>query len=137
MRLIMLRSILWVTTLLTLVFPLQPNKLEKSPLMYASTITLEGPEACPPGGCAAGQTLNLSSSFDLTTYQVGTNPNVQFCVYTPISWAAESLTFNTSGLLSNQLYTIWIQPMRNTTHRIPNTGWCGGIPSKYLFWGCT
>ncbi|MHB0989037.1 MAG: right-handed parallel beta-helix repeat-containing protein [Bellilinea sp.] len=51
--------------------------------IQATQLTLVSPAACPPAGCAAGQTIDLKASFSLDTTL---NPNVLVCLNTPVDW---------------------------------------------------
>jgi hypothetical protein len=57
-------------------------------------ISLLSPSSCPPGGCAAGQRLNIRAAFDVNP-QITTLPNTQVCVYTSMEglskWADDGV----------------------------------------------
>ncbi len=69
-------------------------------------LTLSAPTACPVGGCAAGQRLNLAVNFNLAP-SFFLVPNVQVCIFAPSNaWAdTASFTINLTGVKSNLPYT--------------------------------
>ncbi len=72
--------------------------------IQATQLTLVNPSACPPAGCAAGQTVDLRASFDLTGFDPTLAPNVQVCLYTSVNWAAESFRIDTTGAATGATY---------------------------------
>ncbi|MEW6503502.1 MAG: hypothetical protein AB1457_06025 [Chloroflexota bacterium] len=72
--------------------------------IQSTSLTLQAPAACPPTGCAAGQTLNLRASFDLTAYLPPPDTNVQICIYTPINWSATDLRIGLTGGVTGSPY---------------------------------
>lgn len=72
--------------------------------IQSTTLTLQAPAACPPAGCAAGQTLNLRASFDLIAYLPPPEANVQTCIYTPINWSATDLRMGLTGGVTGTTY---------------------------------
>lgn len=72
--------------------------------IQATTLSLISPSTCPPGGCAAGQTLNLRATYDLAVFDPLVAPNVQVCVYTPVNWAAGSFSIDTTGAVTGANY---------------------------------
>ncbi len=68
--------------------------------VQTATLTLTSPSACPAAGCAAGQRLNLR-----TTYQLSASAtDVQVCVYTPTHWGVVGLTIQPTGLFTGYPY---------------------------------
>lgn len=90
--------------------------------IQATQLTLVSPAACPPAGCAAGQTLDLRASFDLANLDPAPAPNVQVCLYTPTNWAAESLRIDATGAGTGAAYQ-------------PGTANCGSAPEGYAMTG--
>lgn len=90
----------------------------------AGSLSLVSPSACPSGGCAAGQRLNLRVDFDLGAYNAFDPPqdNVQVCAYAPAAWNATSFTPGASGLISSVPYT------SSTSH-------CDSAPAGYSLLG--
>lgn len=73
--------------------------------LQAASLGLVAPAACPPAGCAAGQSLNLRLTFDLARYQPQPGqPNVQVCLYLPAGWSGSTLRVAETGLISGQTY---------------------------------
>jgi hypothetical protein len=89
----------------------------------ADDITLLSPSACPNGGCAAGQRLNLSLNYAVSPVYPATN--TQVCVYAPAGgWADNS--------------TGWISDEGELTHTAYTAGETGSLcstnsPSGYEF----
>lgn len=73
-----------------------------------SLVAMESPSACPEGGCAAGQRLNMRFEFEPSDYNGDLEPNVKMCVYAPSGWAvsAASVTADAAGELTGQPYTL-------------------------------
>ena len=71
----------------------------------ADGITLLSPSACPRGGCAAGQRLNLSLNFSVSPVYPATN--TQVCVYAPAGGWADNSTgwISDEGELTQTSYT--------------------------------
>lgn len=90
--------------------------------IQSTTLSQLAPSACPPSGCAAGQTLNFRASFDLGSYVAAPPANVQVCIYTPINWSAESLRLNLTGGVTEANYQTGITN-------------CGMPPSGYNLLG--
>ena len=89
----------------------------------ANDITLLSPSACPSGGCAAGQRLNLTLNYAVSP--VYTTTNTQVCVYAP-----------TGGWADNS--TGWISDEGELTHTAYTAGETGSLcsinsPSGYEF----
>ncbi len=90
--------------------------------IQATQLILVSPAACPPAGCAAGQTLDLRASFDLVNLDPAPAPNVQVCLYTPANWAAESFRIDATGTGTGTAYQ-------------PGTANCGSAPEGYAMTG--
>ena len=90
--------------------------------IQATQLALVSPAACPPPGCAAGQTLDLRASFDLANLDPAPAPNVQVCLYTPTNWVAESLRIDAAGAGTGAAYQ-------------PGTANCGSAPEGYVITG--
>lgn len=74
---------------------LEPNspataKPGMRPIFQGTILAMVGPTSCPAGGCAAGQRMNMRFDFELSSYSVGTNPNVKVCFYAPNTWAVSA-----------------------------------------------
>ena len=95
--------------LLAALFGVQSSQAQT---IQATQLTLVSPAACPPAGCAAGQTLDLRASFDLVNLDLAPAPNVQVCLYTPTNWAAESFRIDPTGAVTGAAY-------------LPDTANCG------------
>ena len=119
MQMIFARWVISLIILFSVILPMQPPS---GPVPDAAVLILEGPTACPGTGCAAGQRLNLRASYDLSLFQSDTNPNVQFCVYTPTHWAANSLSIAEQGTPSGGTYS-------------DNSSQCAAAPSGYAVLG--
>ncbi len=93
-----------LAALITLLAGVAPVQVAQA---AGSTITLIGPPACPPGGCAAGQRLSYQLDFELGAYDATlTVPNVKVCVYIPTNWYdAASVRLGTNGGITNNPYT--------------------------------
>ncbi|GAP14107.1 hypothetical protein LARV_01869 [Longilinea arvoryzae] len=91
-----------VLVLIAAILIANPGASQANP---GSTLVLSSPSGCPSSGCAAGQRLNLQTNFDLGTYDPGTTPNVQFCVYTPVAWSASQFRIDARGGVTNAAYT--------------------------------
>lgn len=87
--------------IVALLFITSPSYSQSNP---DSSVTLSSPVACPSGGCAAGQRLNVQTSFDLGDYEPGTNPNVQICIYTPVKWSATDFRIEDRGVVTGVTY---------------------------------
>ena len=120
----MKRNLIWsLPVLLALTLALVwgatlPQPVEAGP--KGANLVLVSPAACPAGGCAAGQRLNLRGNYDLGSYDptASPNPNVQFCVYTPINWSGNSFTIDTLGGVSGATY-------------VPSITYCAAPPAGY------
>lgn len=78
---------------------------ELSPAAQGTTLAMVGPAACPSGGCAAGQRMNLRFDFELTNYSPTASPNVKVCFYAPTSWAlAPDMADTVVGELTGKSY---------------------------------
>ena len=110
----------WVAVLLlAALFGVQSSQAQA---IQATQLTLVSPAACPPAGCAAGQTLDLRASFDLANLDPVPAPNVQVCLYTPTNWATESLRIDATGAGTGAAY-------------LPGTANCGSAPEGYTMSG--
>ncbi|MDD5371747.1 MAG: hypothetical protein PHQ40_21915, partial [Anaerolineaceae bacterium] len=89
----------------------------------AAGVTLQSPLACPVEGCAAGQRLNLTLEFDLSTINANVDPNIQVCLYTANNLATNSITFTPTGGLSSAVYQLDTQSAVD----------CGDTPPEYTF----
>lgn len=90
--------------------------------IQSTTLTMTSPSLCPPGGCAAGQSLGFQVSFDLDSYVPTLSPNVQVCFYTPVAWAVERQQIDTVGSVSGVPY-------------LPDISNCGPLPTDYVLAG--
>lgn len=88
----------------------------------AASVVLQSPAACPVGGCAAGQSLNVRTDYDLTGYDPTLSNNVQVCLYTPINWSANSFSVASFGGVSGKAYT-------------PSITYCQAAPTNYTLFG--
>ncbi|HWQ03722.1 MAG TPA: hypothetical protein VN452_00025 [Longilinea sp.] len=91
-----------ILALIAIILIVQPSFSQANP---GSALILSNPVVCPSSGCAAGQRLNIQSSFDLGSFEPGTTPNVQFCVYTPVAWSASQFRVDPRGGVTNSVYT--------------------------------
>jgi hypothetical protein len=89
---------------LSLLFILSLPQSTRAQSIQSTSLTLQAPAACPPAGCAAGQTLNVRASYDLTAYLPPPNANVQVCIYTPINWSATDLRMGLIGGVTGSPY---------------------------------
>ncbi len=89
---------------LSVLFILSLPQSTRAQSIQSTQLTLQSPAACPASGCAAGQTLNLRASFDLTAYLSPPDPNVQVCIYTPINWSATALRMGLTGGVTGSPY---------------------------------
>lgn len=89
---------------LAVLFILSLPQSTRAQTIQSTSLTLQAPATCPPAGCAAGQTLNVRASFDLTAYQPPPGANVQLCIYTPINWSAADLSMGLIGGVSGNSY---------------------------------
>ena len=112
-----MRKHFWIGTLLavllsaTIVFSVFSNSDR------ADGVVLLLPSACPSGGCAAGQRLNLSLNFSVNPDYSATN--TQVCVYAPVGgWADYS-----AG---------WISDEGELTHVPYTAGETGSLCSTHL-----
>ncbi|HNT53513.1 MAG TPA: hypothetical protein PKG95_02310 [Anaerolineaceae bacterium] len=120
----MKRNLIWsLPVLLALTLALVwgatlPQPVEAGP--KGANLVMVSPAACPIGGCAAGQRLNLRGNFDLGSYDPGAapSPNVQFCVYTPINWSGNNFTIDAMGGVSGATY-------------VPSITYCAVPPTGY------
>ncbi len=92
----------FVLVLIAIILFAKPSFSQANP---GSALVLVSPAACPSSGCAAGQRLNVQASFDLSTFEPGNNPNVQVCIYTPITWSASQLRTDSRGGVTGATYT--------------------------------
>ncbi len=88
----------------------------------AASLVLQSPSACPAAGCAAGQSLNVRTDFDLVNYDPGLSDNLQVCLYTPINWSANSFSVAPVGGVSGETYT-------------PSITYCQAAPTSYTLLG--
>lgn len=65
------------------------------------TVTQLSPQACPPGGCAAGQRINFKADFSFSAFDPSQDPNVQICVYNPINWSPTQFEMASTGGVSS------------------------------------
>lgn len=63
------------------------------PVFQGTILAMTAPSACPAGGCAAGQRMNMRFDFELSTYAQAISPNVKVCFYAPDSWATSWSVF--------------------------------------------
>jgi hypothetical protein len=80
----------------------------KAPARQGTTLALVSPTACPSGGCAAGQRMNLRFDFELSIYSPTTDPNIKVCFYAPNTWnlvvdAPDTLTGELTGKTYNKI----------------------------------
>ncbi|MFN7036554.1 MAG: hypothetical protein ACK4SN_09315, partial [Bellilinea sp.] len=87
-----------------LLFILSLPQSTRAQSIQSTSLTLQAPAACPAAGCAAGQTLNVRASFDLTAYLPPPGSNVQICIYTPINWSAADLRMGLTGGVTGSSY---------------------------------
>ncbi len=106
----------WIVALLGLA--ISAASVPASPLQ-SSSISMINPSSCPSGGCAAGQRLNLRTSFDLLTYLPSATTNIQVCLFTPSDWAVSDVDFDLIGKLTGATYTT-------------DTSQCGPLPTNYV-----
>ena len=103
--LLLLPLAVFLALLIWLTVPVSVGKAQSG----GSTITLVGPPACPPGGCAAGQRLSYQLDFVLGDYDAsipGPTPNVKVCVYIPTSWYdPDTIQLDASGGVTGNTYT--------------------------------
>lgn len=90
--------------------------------IQSTTLVQTGPTVCPPDGCAAGQTFDFRLTFDAAAFDASLTPNVQVCVFTPVSWAAEGWRISSNGLVTGVSYSA-------------DTSSCGAPPNGYLVLG--
>ena len=93
---------------LAILFILSLPQSARAQTIQSTSLTLQAPAACPPAGCAAGQTLNVRASFDLTAYLPPPDANVQLCIYTPINWSATDLRIGLTGGVTGNPYQMGI-----------------------------
>ena len=122
MRLV--RSYRWLIIPLVLLLSLSTAALIVLRVRAASSLNMLSPTVCPSGGCAAGQRLSISSSFDLSAYDASLSPNVRLCLFTPTDWSAGSLTWSATGGTSGSDYS----PMAAAVD-------CGALPAGYVWLG--
>ncbi len=89
---------------IALLFILSLPQSTRAQSIQSTSVTLQAPTACPATGCAAGQTLNVRASFDLTAYLPPPGSNVQICIYTPINWSAADLRMGLTGGVTGSSY---------------------------------
>ena len=113
-----------VLAVLAVFFILSLPQSTRAQTIQSTSLTLQAPAACPPAGCAAGQTLNVRASFDLTAYLPPPGANVQVCIYTPINWSATDLRIGLTGGVTGNPYQMGI-----TNCSAPPTGYnlLGGV----------
>lgn len=113
-----------VLAVLAVFFILSLPQSTRAQTVQSTSLTLQAPAACPPAGCAAGQTLNVRASFDLTAYLPPPGANVQVCIYTPINWSATDLRIGLTGGVTGNPYQ-----MGFTNCSAPPTGYnlLGGV----------
>lgn len=90
----------------------------------AAVVILTSPTVCPAAGCAAGQRLNYKVDFDLGTFLDTLSPNVQVCVYSPLNWSVDSVSFSAIGGVSGAPYST-------------GTASCDAAPGGYALSGGT
>lgn len=121
----MLRKIahwtLWTFAFVLLSIP--RASIPASPLL-ASSVSLIGPISCPAGGCAAGQRLNLQTSFDLLSYNPSEETNIQVCFFAPKNWAVSTVDFDLVGKITGADYVV-------------DTTYCASPPTDYVLVGGT
>jgi hypothetical protein len=100
--LLLLPLAVFLALLCWLTVPMPAGKAQSG----GSTITLVGPPACPPGGCAAGQRLSYQLDFVLGDYDASlSGPNVKVCVYIPTSWYnSATVQLDTTGGVTGNTY---------------------------------
>jgi hypothetical protein len=107
-------------TVITGIFFVRPTSAQ------SGRLSLVSPAACPNGGCAAGQRLNFSVQFNLTSYITPSGgPNVLVCYYSPTDWAVGEVSVAPTGGQTNQAYTF---------DRSAQTG-CEATPAGYDYLG--
>lgn len=84
-------------------------------------VKMTSPIACPDGGCAAGQRINMRADFSLSVYAPDDEANVQLCLYIPANWQAIDLVVSAAGSVSGQPYTPSLT--------------CAAAPANYLLLG--
>lgn len=84
----------------------RPGSVMAANAQQNTGISLTGPSACPPGGCAAGQRLSYRLDFELGVYDATqTQPNVKVCLYVPSNWyEASSVQLDGSGGITGNPY---------------------------------
>jgi len=81
-----LRWLVWISLLFLWAGPAADGSLA-APVQQGTALVMVSPTACPIGGCAAGQRMNLRFDFELINYSPTDSPNVKVCFYAPTSWA--------------------------------------------------
>lgn len=84
-------------------------------------VKMTAPAACPDGGCAAGQRINMRADFSLSNYAPDDEANVQLCLYVPVNWQPVELTISAAGSVSGEAYTPSLT--------------CAAAPANYLLLG--
>jgi hypothetical protein len=77
------------------------------PRLQGALVAMVSPTACPSGGCAAGQRLNMRFDFEPgSAIVVDAAPNVKACVYAPVNWAVDlaTVTADAAGELTGREY---------------------------------
>lgn len=92
-------------------------------------VTLISLVNCPSTGCTAGQRLNFKADYSFAQLDVNKNPNVQICVFTPVTWSVEQpVQFASQGSISGQPYS----PGTSHCTDAPPNSLSGGASAKVL-----
>ncbi len=101
--------------------------------LTALNVSLQVPASCPPGGCGAGQRINLRATFDVNPLNT-TTFNTQVCVYTSLEgsdkWADDSV-FSVTDTIN---FTAGEQSgvCTNTSNIPAGTQYLGGAYAQFL-----
>ncbi|MCL4559379.1 MAG: hypothetical protein M1281_02035 [Chloroflexi bacterium] len=102
-----MKTRLYITAILSVALLSLSSLAQANPQIPSpDTLTLTGPAACPPEGCAAGQRLNLNFDFGLDPTTTG----ARVCIFTPTGWNASDFSIASQGIITGTDYALITDP---------------------------
>jgi hypothetical protein len=103
-QLMPMRKLFWIAPIALILLAGALAVSFSSSMAASDDLSMDSPDECPTGGCAAGQRLNFKVSFSVTPETAGIN--TQICVYTANTWADYSDSWiSNEGLITSKNYT--------------------------------
>jgi hypothetical protein len=93
-------NLVFILFLLLAVFILLPISTTNA---QTDSLTMDSPNECPSGGCAAGQRINFMINFT-TAPDDSVSPNTQICIYTSDTNWADPEWISDKGLITSETY---------------------------------